>query len=108
MLQDGKLEEAVLYGRSEFDKFKKSSAFDDLVKVRGRRSPYIKDLLLELFPIFLEDILYVKHMLLYATFTLMCKNSLSQKFYVHDFFEFWTEYPDLDIFYSSARIVLHY
>ncbi|XP_057793607.1 ran-binding protein M homolog [Salvia miltiorrhiza] len=32
LVRDGKLEEAVLYGRSEFDKFKKSSAFDDLVK----------------------------------------------------------------------------
>ncbi|KAG6431980.1 hypothetical protein SASPL_103552 [Salvia splendens] len=32
LVRDGKLEEAVLYGRREFDKFKKSSAFDDLVK----------------------------------------------------------------------------
>ncbi|KAH6759355.1 SPla/RYanodine receptor domain-containing protein [Perilla frutescens var. frutescens] len=32
LVRDGKLEEAVLYGRSEFDKFKKSSAYDDLVK----------------------------------------------------------------------------
>ncbi|KAL0351330.1 UNVERIFIED_CONTAM: Ran-binding protein M [Sesamum calycinum] len=30
--EDGKLEEAIMYGRSEFDKFKKLSGFDDLVK----------------------------------------------------------------------------
>ncbi|KAL0437929.1 UNVERIFIED_CONTAM: Ran-binding protein M [Sesamum latifolium] len=32
IVEDGKLEEAIMYGRSEFDKFKKLSGFDDLVK----------------------------------------------------------------------------
>lgn len=32
LVRDGKLEEAVVYGRSVFDKFKKLSACDDLVK----------------------------------------------------------------------------
>ncbi|KAK6116690.1 hypothetical protein DH2020_049572 [Rehmannia glutinosa] len=32
LVRDGKLEEAIMYGRSEFDKFKKLSGFDDLVK----------------------------------------------------------------------------
>ncbi|XP_011096432.1 ran-binding protein 9 [Sesamum indicum] len=32
LVRDGKLEEAIMYGRSEFEKFKKLSGFDDLVK----------------------------------------------------------------------------
>ncbi|KAK4413361.1 Ran-binding protein M [Sesamum alatum] len=32
LVRDGKLEEAIMYGRSEFDKFRKLSGFDDLVK----------------------------------------------------------------------------
>lgn len=32
LVRDRKLEEAVLYGRKEFDRFKKFSAFDDLIK----------------------------------------------------------------------------
>lgn len=37
LLQDSKLQEAVAYGRNEFNKFNKLPGSDDLVKVGGKR-----------------------------------------------------------------------